>query len=65
MGEIVAVVSQYSKSPRASVILYGELLNTCKEIISNFVFFVCLIDEVWYSKGFMDGFELKIGHIKS
>ena len=38
MGEVVAVVSQYPKSPKDKVILYGELLYTCREIMSEFDF---------------------------
>ena len=43
VGKIVALVSQI---PRCNVILYGELLYTCNEIISELVFFVYLIDEI-------------------
>ena len=32
VGEVVAFVSQYPKSPKGSVIWYGELLYTCNEI---------------------------------
>ena len=46
MGEIVALVSQYPKNPKGNIILYGELLYTCKKVISELVFFVYLIDEV-------------------
>ena len=42
VGEIVALVSQYPKSPRGNVILYGELLYSSKEIISELVFFLCI-----------------------
>ena len=34
--EVVAFVSQYPKSPKGSVIWYGELLYPCNEIISEF-----------------------------
>ena len=46
MGEIVALVSQYSKSPKSKVILYGELLYTCREIISELEFFMYFMDEM-------------------
>ena len=46
MGEIVAFNSKIPKIPRGNVILYGELLYACKEIVSEFVYFVCLIDEI-------------------
>ena len=36
MVEVVAFVSQYPKSPKGSVIWYGELLYTCNEKISEF-----------------------------
>ena len=44
MGEIVAFVSQKSKNSRDNVIFYGELLYTCNEKISEFVFFKYLIN---------------------
>ena len=44
--EMVALVSQYPKSPKGKVILYGELLYTCREIISEFEFFMCFMDEI-------------------
>ena len=43
VGEIVALVLQYSKSPRGNVNLYEELLYTCNEIISELVVF-CIFD---------------------
>ena len=45
-GKVLAFVSQQPKSPRVNVILCGELLYTCNETMSNFVFFVYLIDEI-------------------
>ena len=46
MGEIVALVSQKPNNPRGRVMLYGELLYICKEIISEFESFMYLIDEI-------------------
>ena len=46
MGEIVAFVSQYPKSPKGDVTQYGVLLYTCNEMMSDFVFFKYLIDEI-------------------
>ena len=46
MGEVVALVSQYLKIPKGKVILYGELLYTCKEIISEFEFFMYFMDDM-------------------
>ena len=46
VGEIVAFVSKYPKGPRGNVILYGELLYTCEKIMSEFVFFVYLMDAI-------------------
>ena len=46
MGEVVAFVSQYPKSPKGSVIWYGQLLYTCKEIISEFECFIYFMDEI-------------------
>ena len=45
VGEFVALVPLSPKSPRGIVILSRELLYTCKEIISEIVFFMYLIDE--------------------
>ena len=45
VGEVVAFVSQYHKSPRGNVILYGELLHTCSEMVSEFEFFMFFMDE--------------------
>ena len=42
VGKIVALISRYPKSSKGNVILYGELLYTCKEIISELVF--CVFD---------------------
>ena len=46
MGEIVALVSQYPKIRKGKVILYGELLYTCREIISEFEFFMYFLDKI-------------------
>ena len=46
MGEVVAFVSQYPKSPKGNVILYGEFLYTCREIILEFEFFMYFMDEI-------------------
>ena len=46
MGEAVAIVSQYPKSPKGNVIWYGELLYTCKEIISEFECFMYFMDKI-------------------
>ena len=46
VGEVVAIVSQYPKSPRSNVICYGELLYTCNEIMSEFEFFIYLMDDI-------------------
>ena len=46
MGEVVALVSQYPKSPKGKVILYGELLYFCREKISEFEFFMYFMDEM-------------------
>ena len=46
MGEIVAFVLQYPKSPKDNVTWYGVLLYTCNEMISEFVFFEYFIDEI-------------------
>ena len=34
VGEVVAFVSRCPKSPKGNVILYGELLYKCSEMIS-------------------------------
>ena len=46
MGEVVAFVPQYPKSPKGSVIWYGELLYTCSEKISEFECFIYFMDEI-------------------
>ena len=46
MGEVVALVSQYPRSPKSKVILYGEILYTCREMISEFELFMYLMDEI-------------------
>ena len=50
VGNVVAFVSQYPKSPKGSVIWYGELLNTCNEIISEFECFIYFMDEIMIRK---------------
>ena len=42
----MAFVSQYPKSSKGSVILFGVLLYTCSGIISEFVFFSYFIDDI-------------------
>ena len=46
VGEIVTFVSKCPTSPRGNLILYSELLYTCKEIMSESVSFVYLIDQI-------------------
>ena len=46
VGKIIALVSQKPKNPRGRVILYGELLYTYKEIMSDFESFIYFIDEI-------------------
>ena len=50
VGKVVAFVSQYPKSPRDSVIWYGELLYTCNEILSEFECFMYFMDEIVIQK---------------
>ena len=50
VGEVVAFVSQYPKSPRGNVIWYGEILGTCNEIISEFECFMYFMDEIVIQK---------------
>ena len=45
-GEVVAFVSQYPNNPRGNVILFGVLLYTCSEIISELMFFSYFIDDI-------------------
>ena len=46
VGNVVAFVSQYPKSPKGGVIWYGELLYTYNEIISEFECFIYFMDEI-------------------
>ena len=47
VGEIVALVSQFSKSPKGNILLYGELMYTYKELhASELAYFLYLIDEI-------------------
>ena len=46
VGEVVAFVSQYPRSPSGNVIWYGELLYTCNEMISEFDYFTYFMDEI-------------------
>ena len=55
VGEVVAFVSQYPKSPKGSVIWYGELLYTCNEIISEFECFMYFKDEIVFLKNLWIG----------
>ena len=50
IGEVVAFISQYHKSPKGNVIWYGELLFTCNEIKSKFEFFMYFMDEIVIQK---------------
>ena len=45
-GEVVEFVSQYPNHPRGNVILFGVLLYTCSEIISELIFFSYLNDDM-------------------
>ena len=45
-GEVVAFVSQYPNNPRGNVVLFGVLLYTCSEIISELISFSYLIDDM-------------------
>ena len=42
---VVALFSQYPRSQLGSVILYGEVLYICREIISEFEFFLSFMEE--------------------
>ena len=55
VGEVVALVSQFREKtkgrvlkvgPKGRVILYGELLYTCRGMMSDFEFFMYFMDEV-------------------
>ena len=46
VGWIVSFVSQYPKKPRGNVVLYGEFLYTSRDIMSEFVSFAYLMDEI-------------------
>ena len=46
VGEIVALVSQYPRSPKNRVNLNGEIFYTCRKIISEFEFFMYFMDEI-------------------
>ena len=45
VGSIAAFVSQYPKNPRGHVTLYGELLFTFSNFMSEFVSFAYLMNE--------------------
>ena len=47
------------KIPRGNVILYWQLLYTCKETVSELVFFVYLIDEIVTRKNLWIGLNSK------
>ena len=53
--------SQYPKSPKGSVIWYGELLYTCNEIISEFECFIYFIDEIVIMKILWMGLNSRSG----
>ena len=46
MGEIVALFNKYFKSFRSDDVFYEEVLYMCREIVSEFEFFMCLIVEI-------------------
>ena len=64
MGEVVALVSQYPRNPKGRVILYGELLDTCREITSEFEFFIFFMDEIVTVKKFVNWSKFKVRHKK-
>ena len=43
---MVALVSQYHRSPKNRVILNGEKLYNCREMISELEFFMYFMDEI-------------------
>ena len=55
MEEVVALFPQYPRSPIGNVICYGELLYTCREIISKFECFVFFMDEIVTRNNFWIG----------
>ena len=59
MGDIVAFVSQYPKSPKGNVTLYGVLLYICNEMVSEFIFFKYFIDEIVILKNLWIGLNSK------
>ena len=58
-GEFVALVSQDPRSPKGRVILYGEKLYTCREMISEFEFFMNFMDEIVTLKKLLIGLSSK------
>ena len=46
VGEVVALVSQYPRSPRGRVILYGKLFYKCGEKMSELEFFMYFMNEI-------------------
>ena len=56
VGDVVALVSQNPRIPKGRVFLYGELLCTCREIMSEHVFY----GRNCYSKKFMVWSEFKV-----
>ena len=51
LWEFAAFVSQKPRSPRNNVcFIYGKILYTRNEILSEFVFFVYLMDEIFTGK---------------
>ena len=58
------MVSQYPRSPKSSVILYGESLYTCREMISEFEFFMYFMDEIVTLKIFVNWSQFKVRHIE-
>ena len=51
----VAFVSQYPKSPKVDVFLYGQLLYSCRNIIPVFVFLAYFMDEIHTLKNLCSG----------
>ena len=45
------------------VILYGAFFYTCTEIITEFLFFVCSIDEIVNRKKLMKWLEFEVQHV--
>ena len=59
MVEVVAFVSHYPMNPKGNVIWYGELLYTCRKLISEFACFVYFMDEIVTRKNLWVGLNSK------